>query len=129
MGNKKPPSKQMKSGRITKNPYLNFMRDFRRNHGGMNIIDLTKQGAEMWRNMTEKQKAPYFAQAKQAPRRYNRHKRRRRHRSYSSSDEEKPRRHKRRKPSRRIEKENSPPIKENPEPQERDELETTENNL
>lgn len=65
-GTKKNARKQTKPGRITRNPFLNFMRDFRRAHKGMKATDVVKHGAELWRKMSDRQKSPYCIQAKNA---------------------------------------------------------------
>lgn len=58
-----------KSGRITRNPFLNFLRDFRRSNGGLKLTELTRRGAEIWRKMNDRQKSPYCHLARQAPKR------------------------------------------------------------
>ncbi|KAJ8943237.1 hypothetical protein NQ318_009928 [Aromia moschata] len=84
---KKSLTGPFRSGRITRNPFLNFMRDFRKSNNGLKLTELTKRGAELWRKMNERQKSPYCQLAKQAPRRRRRRKsskrRRRRRRAYS----------------------------------------------
>ncbi|KAJ8941577.1 hypothetical protein NQ314_010351 [Rhamnusium bicolor] len=89
-----------RSGRVTRNPFLNFMRDFRKSNNGLKLTELTKRGAELWRKMNDRQKSPYCQLARQAPKRRSRRRRRRRKRrrrhnytedtgGFSSSDEEK----------------------------------------
>lgn len=65
-----------KSGRVTRNPFLNFMRDFRKTRCGLKLTELTRKGAEVWRKMNNRQRSPYCHLARQAPKRRNRRKKR-----------------------------------------------------
>ncbi|XP_030757182.1 protamine-like isoform X2 [Sitophilus oryzae] len=56
-----------KKGKITRNPFLNFLRDFRKNNKGLKVTQLTKIGAKVWRNMNKREKSPYYRMAKEAP--------------------------------------------------------------
>ncbi|XP_050305129.1 protamine [Anthonomus grandis grandis] len=86
-----------RTGRITRNPFLNFLRDMRKNAQGMSPMELSMKGAEIWRGMTKSQKEPYCQLARQAARRRRRRsRRRRRHRRRSRTvsserDDEAPR--------------------------------------
>ncbi|XP_044760139.1 protamine-like [Coccinella septempunctata] len=71
-------SKAAKRRAATRNPYLNFMREFRLKNKNMNVVEQTVKGAEMWRKMNESQKAPYVDLARQARRRRKKGKKRRR---------------------------------------------------
>lgn len=75
-----PRAQTMSAGRVTRNPFLNFLRDMRKNTQGMSPIQVTRRGAEIWRNMTRAQKEPYCQMARQAERRPRRLHRRRRSR-------------------------------------------------
>ncbi|ENN82475.1 hypothetical protein D910_09019 [Dendroctonus ponderosae] len=79
-GDAVPRAQSMSAGRVTRNPFLNFLRDMRRNTQGMSPIEVTQRGAEIWRNMTRAQKEPYCQMARQAERRPRRNRRRRKHR-------------------------------------------------
>ncbi|RZB39675.1 HMG box domain containing protein [Asbolus verrucosus] len=60
-----------------RNPFLNFIREFRKNNTGMKSSEVVSKAAEKWRNMNQSEKSPYCEQAKNAP------KRKRRKRTYS----------------------------------------------
>ncbi|KAF7278610.1 uncharacterized protein LOC143190993 [Rhynchophorus ferrugineus] len=64
-----------KTGRVTKNPFLNFLREMRKRTQGLTPIEITTKGAEIWRSMTKHEKEPYCALAKQAARRGRRRRR------------------------------------------------------
>lgn len=57
---------RLRSGRITRNPFLNFLRDMRKNARGLSITQVASKGAELWRKMDEQQKQPYHQLARQA---------------------------------------------------------------
>uniref|UniRef100_A0A182PB47 HMG box domain-containing protein n=1 Tax=Anopheles epiroticus TaxID=199890 RepID=A0A182PB47_9DIPT len=48
-----------KPGKQTRNPYLNFLRDFRRKNCHLSVVEIVRQGAEQWRRLTDEQKLPY----------------------------------------------------------------------
>uniref|UniRef100_A0A1S4HEU6 HMG box domain-containing protein n=2 Tax=Anopheles gambiae TaxID=7165 RepID=A0A1S4HEU6_ANOGA len=48
-----------KPGKQTRNPYLNFLRDFRRKNCHLPVVEVVRQGAAQWRHMTDEQKLPY----------------------------------------------------------------------
>ncbi|XP_057669286.1 protamine-like [Diorhabda carinulata] len=82
-----------RKGKITRNPFLNFLREVRKNSHGMNVIDIVVKGANLWRKMDPKDKKVYQEQAKSAPYRPRKRKSRRsythyisRSRSYCSPD-------------------------------------------
>ncbi|KAL1496955.1 hypothetical protein ABEB36_007998 [Hypothenemus hampei] len=56
-----------KTGPITNNPFLNFLRDMRKNTStqGLNPMELSAKGGEIWRNMSVTQKEPYYQMARQ----------------------------------------------------------------
>ncbi|XP_050503934.1 protamine-like [Diabrotica virgifera virgifera] len=56
-----------KPGRITRNPFLNFLRIFRKNAEGMSVKDIAIKGGNLWRKMDQQQKKLYLDQAKLAP--------------------------------------------------------------
>lgn len=87
---------RLRSGRITKNPFLNFLRDMRRNARGLSVTEVASKGAELWRKMDEQQKQPYHQLAKQARRMAGRSKKSRR-RSRRRSPSRRKRSHSRRK--------------------------------
>lgn len=79
---------RLRSGRITRNPFLNFLRDMRRTARGLSITEVASKGAELWRKMDEQQKQPYHQLARQA-------------RKMSGGGRRKSRKSRRRSPSRR----------------------------
>lgn len=79
---------QHRIGRVTRNPFLNFLRDMRKNVQGMSCKQLSSKAAEIWRNMSKIQKEPYRQMARKAApmaRRRRRSKLRRRRRSRNRS--------------------------------------------
>uniref|UniRef100_A0A182K9F2 HMG box domain-containing protein n=1 Tax=Anopheles christyi TaxID=43041 RepID=A0A182K9F2_9DIPT len=70
---KAPESSGMPSGAVcrpgkqTRNPYLNFLRDFRRKNCHLSVVEVVRQGAEQWRRMTDEQKLPYVKVAFYTP--------------------------------------------------------------
>ncbi|CAH1383172.1 unnamed protein product [Tenebrio molitor] len=81
-GKRPPPSR---------NPFLNFLRDFRKCNRNLGGSQLMKMGAELWRRMNEAQKLLYFELAKNAPKkqqqRGRKRKKRRRKRRVRFEDE------------------------------------------
>ncbi|CAG9836448.1 unnamed protein product [Diabrotica balteata] len=64
---KRTPTRRVPS-KIFRNPFLNFMRDFRKSHKkNLTVTELVRRGAQMWRQMDEKQRAHYIAMSKNAP--------------------------------------------------------------
>lgn len=69
---KTKPLKTMKcykEGIHTRNPFLNFLRKYRKEHCGLSIIDIAKRGGEEWRKMSECEKCPFIMEAFHTPRR------------------------------------------------------------
>uniref|UniRef100_A0A182Y5R0 Uncharacterized protein n=1 Tax=Anopheles stephensi TaxID=30069 RepID=A0A182Y5R0_ANOST len=52
-------SMMCRPGKTTRNPYLNFLRDYRRKNCHLSAVDIVRQGAEQWRRMSDEQKLPY----------------------------------------------------------------------
>uniref|UniRef100_A0A182M4M6 HMG box domain-containing protein n=1 Tax=Anopheles culicifacies TaxID=139723 RepID=A0A182M4M6_9DIPT len=48
-----------KPGKKTRNPYINFLRDFRQKNCHLSAVEIVRQGAEQWRRMSDEQKLPY----------------------------------------------------------------------
>lgn len=57
-------------GKVTRNPFLNFLRDFRKCSAGMSAKDIAVQGAEKWNAMEECDKVKYIVQAFRTPKKY-----------------------------------------------------------
>nr|CAI5835926.1 unnamed protein product [Callosobruchus analis] len=52
-----------KEGRKTSNPFLNFLRIFRKQHCGWSVKKVAIEGAKCWCKMTPEQKRKYYRQA------------------------------------------------------------------
>lgn len=51
-----------------RNPFLNFLRDFRKSHKNrLDMVEITRRGAQLWRLMNTREKSPYINQTKKAP--------------------------------------------------------------
>lgn len=83
----KSATSKFKIGPITRNPFLNFLRDMRKAAHGMSITELASRGAELWRKMNAHQKKPYCELAKQAARTKRRRRRHRRRRGRRASSD------------------------------------------
>ncbi|KFB39787.1 hypothetical protein ZHAS_00007153 [Anopheles sinensis] len=54
-------------GRKSRNPYINYLREFRRQNCHLSAVEVVRQGAERWRKMTDEQKLPYIRTAFYTP--------------------------------------------------------------
>uniref|UniRef100_A0A182IMI9 Uncharacterized protein n=1 Tax=Anopheles atroparvus TaxID=41427 RepID=A0A182IMI9_ANOAO len=50
-------------GKRSRNPYLNYLREFRRKNCHLSAVEIVRQGAEQWRKMTDEQKLPFIRTA------------------------------------------------------------------
>uniref|UniRef100_A0AAG5CXF5 HMG box domain-containing protein n=1 Tax=Anopheles atroparvus TaxID=41427 RepID=A0AAG5CXF5_ANOAO len=50
-------------GKRSRNPYLNYLREFRRKNCHLSAVEVVRQGAEQWRKMTDEQKLPFIRTA------------------------------------------------------------------
>lgn len=57
------PQTRLRVGKITRNPYFNFLRVVRKENFGLTIIEVARLGAEKWRNMSVVEKCPFYMQA------------------------------------------------------------------
>ncbi|EFA02042.1 hypothetical protein TcasGA2_TC007670 [Tribolium castaneum] len=71
-------------GKKTRNPFLNFLQEFRQKNKGMPNREVISRGSEAWRKMSENEKAPYYEMAKRAPKKRKRRGGRRRGRRMAS---------------------------------------------
>lgn len=55
--------------KITRNPFFNFLRDFRNCHKGVSAKVTAADGAQQWNTMSEKDKSKYIVQAFHTPKR------------------------------------------------------------
>lgn len=64
------PKKEIvfRPGKITRNPFFNFLRVQRQTNDGHSILDIARQGAIVWQQMTPEQKCPFIAEAHKCPR-------------------------------------------------------------
>ncbi|KAK9695040.1 Protamine and protamine like [Popillia japonica] len=58
--NSRNQAKPHRPGRITRNPFLNFLRDYRKNHCNMTVVQIACEGAKEWRAMSDEQKQQYM---------------------------------------------------------------------
>lgn len=65
-----------KAGRVTRNPFLNFMREFRTAYWGIPAAQVVTLGAKEWKGLSEGQKAKYVQMAKTVPKQAKRRRRR-----------------------------------------------------
>lgn len=54
--------KCMRPGPVTRNPYLNFLREFRKKCCGMSAVKTVQQGAKAWNALRRKDKLRYMKQ-------------------------------------------------------------------
>lgn len=55
--------KCVRPGPSTRNPYLNFLRQYRKDNCGMTAVELIVNGAKEWKKLTNEQKCKYIAEA------------------------------------------------------------------
>ncbi|KAF2901921.1 hypothetical protein ILUMI_04266 [Ignelater luminosus] len=61
------PKKRFRVGKITRNPFFNFLREFRTLNNNLSVIAAAKAAGAIWRSMDQDQKEPYRKQAQNAP--------------------------------------------------------------
>lgn len=69
-----PVSDDLTLGKITRNPFFNFLREVRKCHQNESAKEIAVRGAEQWKRMSEKSKAKYIVQAFHTPKKYYRRK-------------------------------------------------------
>lgn len=92
---KKSAVRKCRPGKITRNPFLNFLREFRAKHCDWGVIKVAIEGGKCWCKLNDHDRDRFYKEACQAPK-IRRSRSRRRHRSHSrrSSRGRKSRRHK-----------------------------------
>lgn len=50
----------MKPGPVVRNPYLNFLRKFRKENCGLSPIETVRRGAQAWKNLSEEERLYYI---------------------------------------------------------------------
>ncbi|KAM7355634.1 uncharacterized protein ACRADG_001636 [Cochliomyia hominivorax] len=58
-----------KPGPIVRNPYLNFLRQFRKQNCGLSPIETIQEGAKEWKRLTQAEKLKFIKEAFYAPKR------------------------------------------------------------
>lgn len=87
--------------RIYRNPFLNFLRDFRRMNSNLSFTQISCQGAIKWNKMTTKEKLKYRRPSPYCYRMKRTNRSRSRSRSGSSSENKSRSRHRSRRPRRK----------------------------
>lgn len=59
-------------GKMTRNPFFNFLRDFRKCHQNELATVVATRGAEKWNCMSDEEKSKYVVQAFRTPKKYYR---------------------------------------------------------
>uniref|UniRef100_A0A0A1X3A0 Protamine n=1 Tax=Zeugodacus cucurbitae TaxID=28588 RepID=A0A0A1X3A0_ZEUCU len=62
-------SKCHRPGPLMRNPYLNFLREFRKHNCGLTAVDIIKRGAQAWKAMPKEKRLRYIEEAFYAPKR------------------------------------------------------------
>lgn len=68
------PCESDSDAKITRNPFFNFLRDFRVCHQDESSKEIAVNGGKQWNTMSEKDKSKYIIQAFRTPKKYNRSK-------------------------------------------------------
>ncbi|XP_011181364.1 protamine-like protein 99C isoform X1 [Zeugodacus cucurbitae] len=58
---------QRPSGTLHRNPYLNFLREFRLRNTGLSAVEIIRRGAREWKSMPKEEKLQYIEEAFYAP--------------------------------------------------------------
>uniref|UniRef100_A0A034WRG3 Uncharacterized protein n=1 Tax=Bactrocera dorsalis TaxID=27457 RepID=A0A034WRG3_BACDO len=56
-------------GPLMRNPYLNFLREFRKQNCGLTAVEIIKRGAQAWRAVPKEKRLRYIEEAFYAPKR------------------------------------------------------------
>lgn len=57
-------------GKVYRNPFLNFLQDFRKSHRAkLDVVEITRRAAQLWRIMNERERSPYINMSRNAPKR------------------------------------------------------------
>lgn len=65
-----------KSGEYTRNPFFNYLREYRKTHCGMTIVEQAVEAGAEWRCMTQEEKSKFVVFTDGKPHRRRRYKRR-----------------------------------------------------
>ncbi|ENN77863.1 FACT complex subunit SSRP1 [Dendroctonus ponderosae] len=58
---------RVREGKVSRNPFINFLAEFRATRKGVKMTELSKQAGREWRNMSKESKSPYLQMAQNAP--------------------------------------------------------------
>ncbi|XP_001656475.2 protamine [Aedes aegypti] len=50
-------------GKKSRNPYINFLREYRKKHCGLHPVEVIRKGAREWNCLNDKQRLPYIRTA------------------------------------------------------------------
>lgn len=56
----------LRPGPVGRNPYLNFLREFRKSNCGLSAVETIRKGAEEWRKLPPEQKLKYIAEVRRS---------------------------------------------------------------
>uniref|UniRef100_A0A023ECX1 Uncharacterized protein n=1 Tax=Aedes albopictus TaxID=7160 RepID=A0A023ECX1_AEDAL len=56
-------SSSCRPGKTSRNPYINFLRDYRKKHCGLHPVEVIRQGACAWNRLSDQQRLPYIRTA------------------------------------------------------------------
>ena len=59
--------KSCKPGVYTRNPFFNFLREFRKMHCGMKATEVVRQGAIEWNKLEPERKITYYKRSRNVP--------------------------------------------------------------
>lgn len=62
-------TKARRLGKKSRNPYLMFLRDFRAQHFALSAVEMIRQGAKEWNQLSVENKFKYYKSSHQVPRR------------------------------------------------------------
>ncbi|EAT45562.1 AAEL003164-PA [Aedes aegypti] len=66
MANGCPPRRRRSTcrpGKMSRNPYINFLRDFRKKHCGLHPVQVIRMGAQAWNCLRDQERLPYIRMA------------------------------------------------------------------
>ena len=64
---KAPKMRSCRPGVYTRNPFFNFLREFRKMHCGLKVTEIAKQGAIEWRKLSAERKISYYKRSRNVP--------------------------------------------------------------
>ena len=64
---KAPKMRSDRPGIYTRNPFFNFLREFRKLHCGLKATEIAKQGAIEWRKLNPERKISFYKRNRNVP--------------------------------------------------------------